>query len=142
MNYELVKQLEDAGFPELKEVCPYGTLEECKSEFSTDQAHNHLMKKFPTLSELIAACGVIFTEPELPDQNEERLIGDFILYSSNGKWTAGYQGYDMKRNKALVFLAVTGDFRDRPYGFGNTPEEAVANLWLALNAKNGHNSNS
>jgi hypothetical protein len=97
MNYELAKQLKDAGFPNSenwieanvheKGIC---MVEGGSSEFSF----------VPTLSELIEACGDKFHD---------------LCKGLNGRWTC------------VSFTAV--------HSKGDTPEEAVANLWLALNIK-------
>lgn len=60
----------------------------------------------PTLSELIEACG---------EFNELVNLGD--------KWIAYGGGKDTVRNVEQWHA----------FGEGSTPEEAVANLWLALN---------
>lgn len=82
MNYELLKQLKDAGHP-----------------FVFEQGDGiHL----PTLEELIEACGDKF----------------FALKHHIGWIAVGWDG---------PHLSITG--------VGKTPEEAVANLYLALNQK-------
>ena len=60
--------------------------------------------RFPTLSELIEACG---TEVY------------FVVMRDNGVWKAG-----TGKNTS------SGEAKE-----GSTPEEAVANLWLALHAE-------
>lgn len=84
MNYELAKQLKDAGFPIIEHEEPrYWT--------------------FPTLSELIEAC--------------DKLDGFGQLGRANKGWNVWKLGIR------------------RPVAFGETPEEAVAKLWLELNKK-------
>jgi hypothetical protein len=65
----------------------------------------------PTLSELIEACGDRFSWLESYKDNETTI----------GKIRWGAYGF--------------GDGEWNPEGFGNSPEEAVANLWLKLNNK-------
>lgn len=93
MNYELAKQLKDAGFPQRQR----------KGTFPWK-----LTKKedcyVPTLSELIEACGDDLEEIKQMKES------DLVSY----KWEAYTNGY---------------------YVVGSTPEEAVANLWIALNKK-------
>jgi hypothetical protein len=88
MNYELAKQLKEAGFPETDCLCgsDYG---------------DH-----PSLSELIEACG----------DNHFELERDW--FNGTDKWRALYW--------------FEGNVKS---GFGSTPEEAVAKLWIALNKK-------
>jgi hypothetical protein len=64
----------------------------------------------PKLGQLIDACGV-----ERFWQLESRNI-------SQGQWNAS--GYKKTRNRDEVTIVS---------GYGSTPEQAVANLWLALN---------
>ena len=59
----------------------------------------------PTLSELIKACGNRFA----------------MLAIGQGKW---YARADQTCDECAF---------DEPIAYGETPEEAVANLWLALN---------
>ncbi len=87
MNYELAKQLKDAGFPQ-KDICGH-----CGTKFHTDT--------FPTLFELIEACGDRF----------QRL----------SRMDYGFRAVGMK--DSVIFCD------------NNTPEEAVAKLWLELNKK-------
>jgi len=103
MNYELAKQLKDAGFSqELK----HGTMidgEDC------DVCGNHVYY-VPTLSELIEACG------------EERTIRIQSYWEGNDlRWQADTCGNFAPWDNAHVSEV------------GSTPEEAVARLWLALN---------
>ena len=87
MNYELAKQLKDAGFPQIGSGF---TL------YPNDGIHKEV--RFPTLSELIEACG----------GNSKALI--------------------QQNNKTMWEYAIDGQG-----AVGQTPEEAVANLWLELN---------
>lgn len=85
MNYELAKKLKEAGFP-------------------------HMRIYFPTLSELISACGENFSLEK--EEGENWIAHSLIDPSSNP-------------HKFVDYISKTGP----------TPEEAVANLWLALNTK-------
>ncbi len=97
ITYELAKQLKDAGFPQ-KEITPSHVRE--AMDYEQDE-----VVTFPTLSELVEACGDRFHE----------------LHHCN-------KGNDPKKWWAYSYnLAETGE--------GFTPEEAVAKLWLELNKK-------
>jgi hypothetical protein len=109
MNYELAKQLKDAGFPQtfpdgrwyydnLKELC-----QSCEDhgDVHTDQTHGIV----PTLEELIEACGEEFGSVSL-------IVDD----SSVKRWEC--QKWDGSDEYEC-----------------STPLEAVARLWLALNKK-------
>ena len=93
MNTEPEKELKDAGFPH----------ERCNTErvYCEDPAH------FPTLSELIEACGDKFQRLETPIKAT-------------------------KREKTWWYAHST---EPEDFTVGDTPEEAVARLWLALNKK-------
>lgn len=125
MNYELAKELKDAGFP--LSVCD---APDCHYQQLDDFAYFHS----PTLSELIDACGEkhyiakhepIEVNPKRDEttataQQSSRVMEyrNFALFGYPGaKWIAGFglegQLYDLK-------------------GEGTTPEEAVARLYLAL----------
>ena len=114
MTYELAKQLKDAGFPQ--------DMHDMFDRWATwgGELNDHgkplirLWDRFmrqpddvfmPTLSELIAACG----------DNFQHLWKD--VYQTND-WSSMAMGNDMNEK----------------YGHGKTPEEAVARLWLNLNA--------
>jgi len=107
MNYELAKELKDAGFPQvgmgmystyLEQIDPEAVLpSEVIGIASTDSCY------VPTLSELIEACGDKFGRLEYtPD------------VSMNPWWA----------HERLEGPHNVGD--------GSTPEESVARLWLAL----------
>lgn len=97
INYELAKELKDAGFPQIH--VNYET-----KGTATAMTRYYMGVYYPTLSELIGACGDEFVE--LIKMNKE----DDVNYG----WEAGTDGYRI---------------------VGNTPEEAVARLWLELNKK-------
>ena len=103
MNYELAKELKDAGFPQDGKEGLYVDFEG-KVEFEGDPKNPKIEDLFycPTLSELIEACGDKFIQLE----------------------------------KSLNWWAIGEDEPLEPQQYeGNTPEEAVARLWLALNKK-------
>lgn len=110
MNYELAKKLKNAGFPQ-------GTT-------SSDILYTYLDSKgnpcssfiegsayVPTLSELIEACGDEF---------------DYVRNCAT-------------RGNTLNWIALSkekeGEVDSARKAVGDTPEEAVANLWLVLNEK-------
>ncbi len=106
MNYELAKQLKEAGFPqpepiEIPEFLPDNLRRtelvwEIKEDVYT-----------PSLSKLIEACGVGFGSlNQLDDETYPE------------QWSASIYN---ELDKCVI---------------GSTPEEAVANLWLELNKKN------
>ena len=108
MNYELAKELKEAGFPQNDTWD--GSLFLCQHSQpkSRDEAAAHILvadkcklAKVPTLSELIEACGIRFWRITFVDTSME--------------WTA---------EASFPSLEI-----------GKTPEEAVARLWLALNKK-------
>jgi len=105
IDYELAKQLKDAGFPQDTDdmhrcIAPDGNI--LGINHSGDDARASCY--FPTLSELIEAC-------------RERFISLHNL--GLGNWEA----------EAFKNLIPTG----RLHEIGSTPEEAVAHLWLKLN---------
>lgn len=109
MNYEIAKELKEAGFPQN----PHNHNEAPDSWFDEDgdlrdyvgglSDENYCYN--PTLSELIEACGEDFGEL-CKDEEDWYCTPNFI---STG-----------------VDILVQS---------GSTPEEAVARLWLALNKK-------
>jgi hypothetical protein len=107
MNYELAKQLKDAGYPQpiIVRTCGHSYwIAESKNGREQERCY------VPTLSELIEACGhpIVLHSPGSTDINE-----GYYMPSKN-LWSA-FQGWEKT-------------------AFGNTPEEAVAHLWLALNS--------
>ena len=126
MNYELAKKLKDAGFPQgaskmahFPELCGLET----KQSWHGDKPYrfhdwDESLKccefiSTPTLSELISACGDEFD----------------TLHHNGVIWQAGIG--DGEDGGSFVADYV-------PMGESSTPEEAVANLWLALNEKKQH----
>lgn len=110
ISYELAKKLKDAGFPQWNyqkkgDVFCRGTDKECY---------------IPTLSELLEACGKGFYA----------LYSPVDLYTPPGEafglmaWVAVSPGSEYLPGKVIDF--------GHKAGAASTPEEAVANLWLAL----------
>ncbi len=94
MNYELAKELKDAGFPQ-------GVLTDRDLMLSATDNHDIADEDnepvhYPTLEELIEACGSGFQSLSRKDGH------GWVAYGTKDVW-------------------------------GNTPIEAVARLWLALN---------
>lgn len=106
MNYELAKELKEAGFPQIvdKGKTLYGT----PNEVVTPEYEWGNECYAPTLSELIEACGSQFIQLRQYAPNEWNAMA--------GTWIDGHP---------VHFCDVTA----------STPEEAVARLWLALNQK-------
>lgn len=103
MNYELVKKLKDAGFPQEG----FGMWWDGKV-FTTKDIYSDLY--LPTLSELIEACGENFISLDLVNKRDDY------------KWEA-----------CCKYCCCNEHGEGRHYIGGKTPEEAVANLWLAIN---------
>lgn len=108
MNYELAKELKDAGFPqELGMGSDYyinGATDNRHYKQNTDPAVNDV--KVPTLSELIEACGEEF-------HSLHRFKEGWQCRKPSEGWGNDYEVQSS----------------------GTTPEEAVARLYLALNKK-------
>lgn len=138
MNYELAKKLKEAGFPQVfnppfnfyypdeednegqiqhcsgQEVdsgcyglgVDEGEIEDWALDYKYDEKPVNILIKVPTLSELIEACGRQFRlQNSEPDLWQADNCGDFNQFNDSH----------------LV-------------GVGQTPEEAVSNLWLELNS--------
>jgi len=107
MNYELAKQLKDAGFNQLKAFEAYYLNAGAVSGIVDNQMYDkdsilreNKVVAIPTLSELIEACGSEF-------------------------------GYLHNRiHKGLGWAACANGTEEH---YGETPEVAVAKLWLYLN---------
>lgn len=110
ISYELAVRLKEARYPQhgaFQWVDSYGK-REVWGTINQGQFPSHsFLCIAPTLSELMAACGKRFS---------------YLHFGETG-WTAV--------DHAQGTLDEYGDCRGR----GSTPEEAVANLWLALNQK-------
>jgi|SRR5580698_4849657 hypothetical protein len=120
MDYELAKQLKDAGFPQNTDYAiaksPWDKkgdyLPQRMTKLEGNNGYANLLSAgydviaTPTLEELISACGNEF----------DRLEQDFDTDTNETYWSA----LAHRLNKACN---------------GSTPTEAVARLWLSLNAK-------
>lgn len=119
ISYELAKQLKDAGFPQDLYVGDrhYSFISHPRmgipSQWSVNirTAEIYLPVKddeckIPTLSELIEACGDRFYS---------------LVYATDNDWRCFVESRDQE------------DYISSSQG--SSPEEAVANLWLALNKK-------
>jgi len=114
MNYELAKQLKDAGFPQdgdNMELC-HGESETVFVSDIEDGKTNYCY--VPTLSELIEACGDRF--------GALHAMGTLVGEKGITSWKAE-SGGDHSIEDTFPFVN----------GKGETPEEAVAKLWLELN---------
>ena len=112
MNYELAKELKEAGFPFIRIEGGMGVGRQGYFDFNPEGDEKIGAQHFytPTLSELIEACGVDF---------------DSLHHNSDGKWQA----------LAEVLVGepkTTIEDEEVAEGLGSTPEEAVARLWLSL----------
>lgn len=130
MNYELSKKLKDAGWTketywfygsdETDIPCltfKYNTLDTCNGKITDKGFEKFVLCYAPTLEELIDAC------PKTRGGNE-KTYKDYFSLSHQDTWYAEY----------LEEIPYEGSFPNVSCG-GSTPEEAVANLWLALNEK-------
>lgn len=116
INYELAKKLKDAGFPQGLEHQFVKSKNDTewyiwnRTDISEFETPNTIVSGIscPTLSELIEACG------------EEFLSLDSPRVDGIGEWCA---------------VGTLGENQLYREANGQTPEEAVANLWLALNKK-------
>jgi hypothetical protein len=100
MNYELAKQLKETGFnlrlcEDMYCECSHMKYGICDDRYD-----------FPTLSELIEACGDEF----------DNLTRDY-----ESSWKCNYYSSDDGYDDEQIYSSV-----------GKTPEEAVAKLWLKL----------
>ena len=110
INYELAKQLKEAGFPQAGEHLDY---DRCPYMIYPNDIDDGVSKNGcydPTLSELIEQCGERFG-----------YLTQYDRYKGEG-WFAG--GHKIKWESDEL-----GDIKCE----GETPEEAVVNLWLKLN---------
>ncbi len=118
LSNELCKKLKEVGFKKEIRNGDYIWIQDSDNEWLWEMYDENWFEgtlskcvRMPTLSELIEACGGGF----------ETLSNGIGMFSSN--WTAGR--YDTYESEWL-----------QPYGEGDIPEEAVANLYLELK-KNG-----
>jgi hypothetical protein len=110
MNYELAKELKDAGFPQQLRA---GTMLRKNSGPENTDAYA------PTLEELIEACPKRLTEEGAKDVHFS-LTWQYMVLRGGDCWVAEY----------IIDELAMGDT-----GFGDTPDEAVAQLWLVLKKK-------
>lgn len=112
MNYELCKELKDAGFKSNSGNIfisnyinkPIEKCENCAEEYGFEP-YNDEVVYIPSLSELIEACGNDF---------------ECLKYRGSNKWECG----EISPFELWTTLSE-----------GSTPEEAVARLWLEINKK-------
>lgn len=116
MKYELAKQLKDAGFPQ-------ETRCECCSQIHDDKTDELIV--FPTLSELIEACGDKFMY--LTRNYHFAVTDNPKLWRATA--TEGFMLHDIEGEKVPCDPDCCG------WTEGEAPEEALAKLWLALNEK-------
>ena len=107
MNYELAKKLKDAGFPAVTRW----------------EAENNYRRSISvTGEETLPPLGALLSEL---DAQLEPGDGEILLFQADGKWhAAGWGGEFFGDHYIDGDLAYLNE--------GTTPEEAVANLWLAL----------
>ena len=129
MNYKLAKQLKDAGFEQKgkgkymifdfiylgQEKRPIEEwegrarpLRAFTKKYINSNEGKRLKAYYPTLSELIEACGDRFTD----------------------LWQCKYEN---QKNRIWRAWYYTDEISIK--AFGNSPEESVAKLWLKLNGK-------
>lgn len=106
MKYELALKLKNAGFPRSSSWVDEG------DKFQDDVGYAG--REVPTLSELIEACQGSIHVLRFP-LSLEKQIGIKVMAESS--------------------IFVNSNEEECIKGFGETPAEAVANLWLALNKK-------
>ena len=107
MTYELAKELKDKGFV-------FRTMEEYMNTPHVYTSFNDKDLAFPTLSELIEACGKYI-----------------VLRQEDFGWIAYHDNSSFKNcvglNAIDVFMTDSAS--------GDTPEEAVSRLWIEINKK-------
>ena len=122
MNYELAKQLKEAGFYQATWRGQNYFNEDGLAVISDEFLENERMQgkiKIPSLSELIESCGDKFEwlgNYGVTKYGHQDDIGKTVWVC--GKWSG-------------TFVSVGDDFDE--ISRGSTPEEAVANLWLKIN---------
>lgn len=121
LTFELAKKLKDVGFPQ---IWPKPDFLEIKDAMEVDKIYSKYPQEFdpyrPSLSELIEACG---------DGLHSLRKGSWM---GNGVWVASKDQWNKEENVSIPMHPFVGS--------GSTPEEAVANLWLELNKKDGPTS--
>ena len=107
MKYKLAKQLKDAGFPQRNERILY-----CYPLKEDNVA-------YPILEELIEACNCQCFN-----------LDKRAKWASGGQWFC--EGSILKEGEDDIKVDLNKMPELTKRGFGDTPEEAVANLWLEL----------
>lgn len=134
LTYEDCKELEDAGFSYIgsgpyETVYPEGMQ---RPQYMRGEVipKSDVGVRIPTLSELIEQCGPwIPLDPAIsPYSSVAGQVAEFNLHATlqNGMltWHAGYALPEYYHEAHLL-------------AHGATPEQAVKNLWIALNKENG-----
>lgn len=119
MNYELAKKLKDAGFPQDSNWGVTGRsalyFEPSPQDSCPILKERHIENdsgtKIPTLSELIEACSESFYELRRLNQKYHSMPIDGMVWEASSPEIT-----------PMLYVA-------------STPEQAVADLWLALNKK-------
>lgn len=129
MNYELCKKLKDAGFPQeyrksnpIADFAYYDKSEELHLLHDDNDTGWWIGNEYGEVDRLdIERVLKEFTKCPTLSELIEACGKDkvFNLYNGNKRWEASKIGKE----------------EDAFHGYGQTPEEAVANLWLALNKK-------
>jgi hypothetical protein len=110
MEYDLAKQLKDAGFPQKTgEYASNASNCNCKTRGLVTSCH---VAYIPTLSELIEACG--FRLEQL-SQRKHTKEGNYWI--------------------AEAYSCEECGWKDSYFERGETPEEAVAKLYLAIHSQ-------
>ena len=122
MNYELAKELKDAGFPQTPPrklwciTCKNWRDTGClQSDLEMSDRHERESVKVPTLSELIEACrdNLNYIQGSFSLQDESYTTDVETIVAWNASATIAAKNIEVCHN--------------------GTQEEAVARLWLALN---------
>jgi hypothetical protein len=144
IDYPLAKRLKESGFAQDGD----GAYIEGNVESDAGGIVTTNSVYAPTLSELIEACGAGFVLSNFgaDDVNMVLMTDDFVSYIQSeqvkergeridrGRWWVAtkHQAQDSNNPEHLTTQGVM-KLTVRKSGF--TPEEAVANCWLALNAR-------
>lgn len=125
MEYDLALKLKNAGFPQKPlEEGDFTLCQHCNGEpHEYNDTCNVII--IPTLSELIEACG---------DNMDILLKGNFLRWDNEKKEYYELKGYFAGKSQSKTYDDNIYD-EFEPHGFGQTREEAIANLWLALQTK-------
>lgn len=137
MNYELAKELKDAGFPQKGtstfvqqgEVYAYIASVSDMAKMKEDGTFE-LMPYVPSLSELIEACVEIIIEGNDWKNSCQHYFELAINVNHSGSLE---EIGKVSEWRASWIRGIDDGFEGQNNYFGSTPEEAVARLWLALN---------